>query len=83
VLVEATAYFVVADALAAARADASEVAAIVSDRGDHLLVELRSGGGGLSAEALADRLTAVGGHLQLGALPEGGSVLRAEIPVSP
>jgi signal transduction histidine kinase len=79
-LVEATAYFVVADTLAGARQDDTEVAVIVSDRGDRLLVELRSAGG-LSADALADRVTAVGGHLHVGALPEGGTVVRAEIPV--
>jgi GAF domain-containing protein len=78
-LVEATAYFMVADALALVGPDDSEVAVIVSDRGDRLLVELRSGGG-LSADALADRVTAVGGHLHVGALPDGGSVVRAEIP---
>ena len=79
-LVEATAYFVVADTLAVARADDAEVAVVVSDRGDRLLVELRSGGV-LGSDAVADRVTAVGGHLHVGALPDGGSVVRAEIPV--
>jgi signal transduction histidine kinase len=79
-LVEATAYFVVADALAVAREHGREVAAIVSDRGHHLLVELRSDGA-LGADALADRVAAVGGHFHLGSLPDGGFVLRAEIPI--
>jgi signal transduction histidine kinase len=80
-VVEATAYFVVAEALAVARADGVEVAVVISDRGDRLLVELR-GGASLRADGLADRVAAVGGHLQAGALPEGGSVVRAEIPVA-
>jgi signal transduction histidine kinase len=78
-LVEATAYFIVADALAGARSDA-EIAVTVGDRGERLLVELRSGGG-LTVDALADRVSDVGGHLQAGRLPDGGSVVRAEIPV--
>jgi GAF domain-containing protein len=80
-LVEATAYFVVADTLAAHDAAGSEFAVIVSDRGDRLVVELRSAGG-LSADALADRVTAVGGHLHVAALPDGGSVISAEIPTT-
>jgi signal transduction histidine kinase len=79
-LAEATAYFMVADTLAVARADDAEVAVVVSDRGDRLLVELRSGGV-LGSDAVADRVTAVGGHLHVGTLPDGGSVMRAEIPV--
>lgn len=83
-LVEATAYFVVADTLADAPPDAGEVTVVVSDRGDRLLVELRDGGGALAGArltSLADRVAAVGGHLHAGAPPEGGSVVRAEIPV--
>jgi signal transduction histidine kinase len=72
---------VVADTLATHDAAGSEFAVIVSDRGDRLVVELRSAGG-LSADALADRVTAVGGHLHVAALPDGGSVISAEIPTT-
>jgi signal transduction histidine kinase len=80
-IVEATAYFSVADALAGAAADGVEVAVMVSDQGDRLLVELR-GGAGLVADGIADRVAAVGGHFHFGALPGGGAVVRAEIPIA-
>ena len=70
----------VADVLAVVRGDGAEVAVIVSDRGDHLLVELRSDAGLLAAGAVADRVTAVGGQFHLGAASDGGTLLRAEIP---
>lgn len=83
-LAEATAYFVVADTLAAARSRAAEIAVTVSDRGDRLLVEVA--GDGIAAAdgrlaGLADRVAAVGGHLQIGSLPDGGAVVRAEVPL--
>jgi GAF domain-containing protein len=83
-LAEATAYFVVADGLALARPDGNEVVVLVSDRGDRLLVELRTSGrptADARLRGLADRVAAVGGHLHVGGLPDGGSVMRAEIPV--
>jgi signal transduction histidine kinase len=83
---ERTAYFVVADALAVAQSNATEVAVTVGDRGDRLVVEIRDNGseradGGLPG--LADRVAAVGGHLRVNSLDEGGSVVRAEVPVDP
>jgi signal transduction histidine kinase len=82
--VEATAYFVVADTLAVVPADAGEVVVTVSDRGDHVAVELRNSGGASFQARLPDlagRVGAVGGHLHVGTLPEGGTAVRAEIPV--
>jgi signal transduction histidine kinase len=73
-LAEATAYFVVAEALAATRDD---VAVTVSDRGDRLFVEVAPAE---ALPALADRVAAAGGQLQTGSLPDGTTLLRAEIP---
>jgi GAF domain-containing protein len=75
VLIEATAYFVIADTLAAAR---SEVAVTVGDRGDHLFVEVVPGE---PLPALADRVAAVGGRLHSATLPDGRTLLRAELPL--
>jgi signal transduction histidine kinase len=82
---ETTAYFVVADALAVAQSNATEVAVIVGDRGDRLVVEIRDNGEGADGRlpALADRVAAVGGHLRVDSLDEGGCVVRAELPVEP
>jgi signal transduction histidine kinase len=83
-LVESTAYFIVADALALARSRATEVTVIVGDRGDRLLVEVRDDGIAATGErlpGLADRVAAVGGELRVDSLDEGGSVVRAEVPV--
>jgi signal transduction histidine kinase len=82
--VEATAYFVVAEALAVACSDATDVAVTVGDRSDHVFVEVRgdgSAGGDEHLRGLGDRVAAVGGWLQVDLPPEGGSVVRAEIPV--
>ena len=87
-LAEATAYFAVAEALvrAAGQARATEVEVSVADEGDVLAVEVRDDGvagtewpAGL--RAVAERVAAVGGSLSLEALPGGGSVVRAEVPV--
>jgi len=80
-MAETTAYFVVADTLVAARAEATEVTVMVGDRGDRLLVEVRADGAGEPLPGLADRIAAVGGRLHVEAAPEGGCVVRAEIPV--
>jgi signal transduction histidine kinase len=78
-LAEATAYFAVADALAAAtRADAAEVAVLIGDRGDRLVAEIRAGVAVEPPAGLAERVAAVGGRLTV---DDGDSVLRAEIPV--
>ncbi|HEX5620672.1 MAG TPA: GAF domain-containing protein [Solirubrobacteraceae bacterium] len=74
-LAEATAYFVVAEALSCTRTD---VAVTVSDRGNQLFVEVAPAE---PLPALADRVAAVGGQLQTGSLPDGSTLLRAEIPV--
>jgi signal transduction histidine kinase len=76
-LAEATAYFVVAETLAAAQAD---VAVTVGDRGDLLFVEVAPGAD-TALSGLVDRVAAVGGTLQTGSLPDGSTLLRAEIPV--
>ena len=75
-LVEAAAYFVVADALAATTA--TEVAVMVGDRGDHLVAEVRGDRPGAAPTGLADRVAAMGGRLHVS---EHGAVLRAEIPL--
>jgi GAF domain-containing protein len=75
-LVEAAAYFVVADALAVTAA--TEVAVMVGDRGDHLVAEVRGDRPGDPPTGLADRVAAMGGRLHV---EERGAVLRAEIPL--
>ena len=71
---------------AAGQARATEVEVSVADEGDVLAVEVRDDGvagtewpAGLLA--VAERVAAVGGRLALEALPGGGSVVRAEVPV--
>jgi signal transduction histidine kinase len=82
-LIEATAYFTVVEALANVPADASEVAVEVGDDGDHMSVEVRHDGtGDTGAPRIADRAAAVGGRLELSAPPDGGRVLRLELPFS-
>jgi signal transduction histidine kinase len=81
---EATAYFVIVDTLALARPHATDATVIVGDRGDRLVVEVRADAGppaGARPPALADRVAAVGGRLQIDSPPEGGVVVRAEVPV--
>jgi signal transduction histidine kinase len=73
-MTETTAYFVVADALASAPADAADVTVMIGDRGDRVVVEVRDAGEPPSG--LADRVAAVGGSLQT-----ADSLVRAEIPV--
>ena len=89
-LIEATAYFAVAAALARAveQAHAAVVEVSVADEGDLLAVEVRDDGvAGAEAPAallaIAERVAAVGGSLVLEPLPGGGSVVRAEVPVEP
>jgi signal transduction histidine kinase len=78
-ITETTAYFIVAEALAAVAPD-SRPSVSVGDRGDRLVVEIRDDGataGDRQLPGLADRVAAVGGHLHV----EGWSVVRAELPV--
>jgi GAF domain-containing protein len=70
---EATIYGVVADGL---RSADCEVEVSVADRGDRLHVELR-GCAGTGLDDAADRVAALGGHLEIG--PE--AVVRGTVPV--
>jgi signal transduction histidine kinase len=87
--VEATAYFIVCEALAnvAKHADASSAWVAVEDEGGRLVIEVRDDGvggaaidGGTGLRGLADRVEAVGGRIDVGSERGGGSIVRAEIP---
>ena len=89
-MVEATAYFAVAEALAGAagQAHATEARGGVADEGDRLAVEVRDDGiAGAEAtpglRAVGERVAAAGGTLTLDARPGGGNVVRAELPLDP
>jgi signal transduction histidine kinase len=87
--VEATAYFVVAEALTNvakhARAGHAEVTARIED--GTLAVRVRDDGvggarpGGTGLIGLADRLTALGGALRVDSPAEGGTLVAAAIPL--
>ena len=87
--VEATAYFVVAEALTNVAKHASAAHAAVVARIDDgtLLVEVRDDGvGGASADGtglvgLADRLAVLDGRLEVDSPPGGGTRLTAAIPL--
>ena len=88
-VLEATAYFVVEAALAAAagRAGVTQVAVLVDDRGDRLVVEVSQDGGGEARPVpalavLAERAAAVGGRLELEPAEPAGTVVRAEFPLA-
>jgi signal transduction histidine kinase len=87
--VEATAYFVISEALANvarhARASKAEVTAC-GDLG-RLVVEVRDDGiggaparGGSGLTGLADRVAALGGRLTITSPPGGGTTIRAGLP---
>jgi signal transduction histidine kinase len=87
--IEATAYFAVSEGLrnAAAHADAENAFVIVGDRGDHLTVEIRDDGcggadpaKGAGLRALAQRITAVGGRLEVDSPAGEGTTVRVELP---
>jgi signal transduction histidine kinase len=89
--VEATAYFVVAEALTnvARYARATHATVTLRGTGAALLVEVRDDGrGGADARAgsglrgLQDRVAAVGGTLEVESPHGGGTVVRAVIPVT-
>ena len=89
-VLEATVYFIVAEALAnaAAHSGADEAHVTVADRRDRLVVEIRDEGAGGAVprrgsglEALADRAAAAGARLELESPAGGGTVVRAEIPL--
>jgi signal transduction histidine kinase len=89
--VEATAYFVVAEALTNAARHARATRAVVWSRIEDgaLYVSVSDdGGGGADAGGgsllgLADRLAALGGELRIESPPGGGTVVAAEIPLTP
>jgi signal transduction histidine kinase len=87
--VEATAYFIVSEALAnvAKHARASCAWVTVDDGGERLAIEVRDDGvggatmnGGSGLRGLADRVEAVGGRFDVRSEPGGGSTVHAEIP---
>ncbi|HWI70562.1 MAG TPA: PAS domain S-box protein [Baekduia sp.] len=86
--VEAAAYFLIAEGLtnAARHAEAAGAEVEVIDNGGRLVVEVRDDGrGGADAEGgglrgLADRLAVLGGTLTVTSPPQGGTILRGEIP---
>ena len=91
-VVDATAYFVVAEALTnvARHAGATHVRVTVVDEGNRLVLTVEDDGrGGAEPErgtglrGLTDRLAAVGGGLTISSPPGGGTTLRAEMPLRP
>ena len=88
--VEASAYFIVAEALTNAvkhaQATRAEVTATVSD--DRLLLVVRDDGiGGAEPEGhgllgIGDRVAAFGGRLRIDSPRGGGTVLAAELPLA-
>jgi signal transduction histidine kinase len=88
--VAATAYFVVAEALANAAEHAQAERAVVTARidGDTLHVEVQDDGvGGARADGpgllgLADRLAAVGGQLDIASPAHGGTRVVAAVPIA-
>jgi signal transduction histidine kinase len=88
--VEATAYFVVAEALTnvARYASAMEARVTVRDEGERLVLLVTDDGRGGADPALgsglrglSDRVEAVGGRLTISSPPGGGTVLQAELPL--
>jgi PAS domain S-box-containing protein len=91
-LVESTAYFVVAEALAnvAKHAGASEATVAIAARSDRLVVTVADDGrGGAVAElssgsglaGLTDRVAALGGILSIESLTGAGTTIAAELPL--
>jgi signal transduction histidine kinase len=89
-IVEATAYFTVAEALtnATRHAHATQATVELRDGGDRLLVVVEDDGtGGADASrgsglrGLADRLASVDGRLVIDSPAGGGTRLRAEVPI--
>jgi signal transduction histidine kinase len=87
--VEATAYFIVSEALAnvAKHAEASCAWVAVEEQGDRIAIEVRDDGvggaamsGGSGLRGLADRVEAVGGRIDVRSEPGVGSTVYAEIP---
>jgi signal transduction histidine kinase len=87
--IEATAYFVVAEALTNVAKHARAKSAAVSARVDHdtLTIRVRDDGVGGARDdgtglvGLADRLAAVDGSLQIETSADGGTLVAAAIPI--
>ena len=88
--IEAAAYFVVAEALTnvARYAGASSVRVEIQAHGDTLTVAVRDDGmGGADPDrgsglrGLTDRVAALGGRLAIDSPPEGGTTVRADLPL--
>lgn len=79
-VIEATAYFAIAEALAGA---AGEATVLVADAGDRLAVEVHHDGAGAEADrfGVADRVAAAGGSIEVVAQPGAGWEMRAEFPL--
>jgi PAS domain S-box-containing protein len=88
--IEASAYFIVAEALTNvvkhARAGHAEVTGSVEDGTLHVTVRDDGIGGadpdGHGLVGIADRVTALGGRLEIGRPPGGGTVLTADLPLA-
>lgn len=88
--VEAAAYFVIAEALTNVVKHSGAGRAEVGIRRDdgHLLVEVRDDGAGgadrsgSGLRGLADRVAALDGRLEVEGSPRGGTVVRADIPLT-
>jgi PAS domain S-box-containing protein len=87
--VEATAYFVVAEALTNVAKHSGARSAAVTARVENgtLHVEVRDDGaggarpGGSGLQGLADRVAVLDGRLQVGSPPDGGTLVTAAIPL--
>jgi PAS domain S-box-containing protein len=89
--VEATAYYVVAEALTnvAKYAQASKATVRIAATGDHLCIDVEDDGvggadasGGTGLRGLADRLAALDGTFAVESTPGSGTRVHAEIPLS-
>ena len=87
--IESAAYFFVSEALtnAAKHADASRVTVSIAEEGGRVTVEVEDDGiggadpaRGLGLRGLADRVSALGGRLEITSPPGRGTALRATIP---
>jgi signal transduction histidine kinase len=76
--VETSAYFAIAGALANA---AGEADVMVADEGGRISIEVRDAGAGALAGSDSERVAAAGGSLVVESPPEGGTVMRAVIPL--